>query len=124
MKQTELTRRLLNAIPELTDAYKELLAWWGGGEEPGQHVIFGDVLNPFLLGLLESMSNEELLIRVFNLLDTMAIDEDIRVKEVVVVTVLERLGDDKVLLERARLYMKPNTRKLSDEVEKFWGRVR
>jgi hypothetical protein len=38
------------------------------------------------------------------------------------VTILERLGDDRNVLNIARKYMGKETRKLSDETEKGWGR--
>jgi hypothetical protein len=38
------------------------------------------------------------------------------------VTILERIGDDKRILNTAYKYMRKETRKVSDEIEKFWGR--
>jgi hypothetical protein len=38
------------------------------------------------------------------------------------VTILERIGDDKEMLKKAHKYMGKETRKASDEIEKFWGR--
>ena len=41
-------------------------------------------------------------------------------QEVVAVTVCERLGHEKSTHDKARAYMGPATRKISDEIEAFW----
>lgn len=85
-------------------------------------VFFGDVLNPFLLEELSTMRNRELLQRIFNFLESMAVSGDKEVGWVLTASILERLGDDKIILERARSLMEPETLKLSHEVEKSWSR--
>ena len=52
----------------------------------------------------------------------MAVSDDKRIQEVAAFGVLEWLGNDKQRLEKARTLMRNNTRKMSDEVEKFWRR--
>lgn len=53
----------------------------------------------------------------------MAECKDVRVRDVLAWTVLERLGDDRKQLMRAYEFMGPNTKFLSKEVEMFWGRT-
>ena len=52
----------------------------------------------------------------------MATQGDDDVKELLSVTILARFGDSKKLLQTAYKYMGAETRKASDEIEKFWGR--
>lgn len=55
-------------------------------------------------------------------MEKLANNEDIKVQEVVAVTVCERLGDRPELLKKARNYMGDTTLRFSQEVEKFLGR--
>jgi hypothetical protein len=113
---------LLEAVPELRAGY-EAECRHGVDEPLGPHVIFGDVLNPYLLGLLGADRPDAKLRRVFQFLERLANHEDIHIQELVAVTVCERLGDDPKLLRRAHEYMGARTRQFSDEVEVFWGRT-
>ena len=121
-----LDRQLVSAMPELADRYDALLRAWGD-EAPGPHVVFGDVLNPFLLGLLASEESAAphatTLRRVFAFLERLAQDGDPRVQEIVWATVCERLGDDPDVLARGRRYMGEATRRLSHEAEAFWDMI-
>lgn len=113
-----LSKRLIETVPELAPQYEKELEWWGG-EEAGAHNIYGDVLNPYLISLLQSDPNpgtEEVLNRIFAFLEVLSKHPDVHVPEVVGVTVLEvLLGAG--LLEKARRYMGPATLQMSKEIE-------
>lgn len=113
---------LVKQIPEIKNLLLEELNWWRG-EEPGLHNIFGNVLNPFLVELLAKEGEEELKVRIFGFLEQMAISPDEYVENILAVTVLERLGDDKSILEEAYKYMGAQTRITSDQIEIGWGRL-
>jgi hypothetical protein len=85
------------------------------------------VLNPYLLRLLTSTESvdqhTDVLRRIFALLERMARHDDVRVHEVVAVTVCERLGSDPATLAAARPFMGDATRRMSHDVEAFWGAV-
>ncbi|MEG0775796.1 hypothetical protein [Clostridium sp.] len=121
MRYCNLSEELIKHIPELQYIYQQELDLWDG-EDPGAHNIFGDVLNPFLIELLKKNAKVELLEKVFVFLGRMATSNDLLVQEVLACTVLERIGDDKVILTKAKEYMNEETRKISDEIEKGWGR--
>ncbi len=116
-----MAEKLIEVVPELRCQYESELEWWGD-EQPGTHIIFGDVLNPYLICLLESGNQEAIMVRIFAFLEELASHEDTRVQEVVAVTVCERLGDDSKVIEKARRYMGKKTLSLSNEIEDFWGR--
>jgi hypothetical protein len=86
--------------------------------------VFGDVLNPYLLGLLaepeSSVEHEALLRRIFGFHEWLARDDEM-VQEVVSTTVVERLGADPDALAIGRRYTGPATRRVSDEIEVFWS---
>jgi hypothetical protein len=113
---------LVEVLPELRAGYEAELRQWGD-EPPGPHVIFGDILNPYLLDLLRSGRQEDTLRQIFQFLECLAHHEDIHIQELVAVTVCERLGDDVAALHMAHKYMGARTRQFSEEVEAFWGRT-
>lgn len=123
-KYEKLPHYLVDAVPEIAERYRTLRRAWGD-ETPGPHVVFGDVLNPYLLGLLTtrdlSVEREALLRRIFSFLEELARADDDRVQEVVSTTVAERLGTDPEALAFGRRYMGPATRRLSDDIELFWS---
>lgn len=118
MLYENMCSRLVAHLPELSDAYETELQWWSSGV-PGPHVMYGDVLNPHIQRMLEA-ADDDALRRVFAFVEMLARNDDVRVQEVVSVTICERLGSDKGRLAKAQRFMGPATRRLSDEVEGFW----
>ncbi|MEW6141996.1 MAG: hypothetical protein AB1597_02420 [Chloroflexota bacterium] len=125
MTYKDLVDNLIKAVPEIADAYNKYLKWSGRTrDDPLPHVVFGDVLlQRFLLEELSTMKNTELLNRIFDFFELMAVSDDKDVRDVLSDTVLERIGDDKRILENARSLMRRNTRELSDKAERFLGRL-
>ncbi|CVK21606.1 MULTISPECIES: DUF7674 family protein [Sporomusa] len=121
MTYDSLVRELIVELPEFQEAYEKEVEWWDG-QEPSPHNFFGDVVTPYLLNLLNKEKNEEITTRIFRFFTDMASSEDVKIQEVLAQSVLERLGDEKVLLAKAYPFMSDNVRKLSREAEKFWGR--
>lgn len=106
-KFAKINEALVSAAPELRRKYVEETEAWG--EEMGPHVIYGDVLNPYLTDLLQAGDDptaEEALGRIFVFLERMLGDPDPDFSEVVTITVAEHLESDPEL-ERARLFMGP-----------------
>lgn len=118
---SNLGDKLVEAVPELQPQYLAELEWWDE-DKPGIHIIFGDILNPYLISLIKSDSQQETLIRIFDFLEKLANHKNEQIQEVVAVTVCERLGDEPELLLKARQYMGSKTQEMSYEIEKFWGR--
>jgi len=123
MNYKTLIDEFMNDFPELIEL-AEKKPWWKENEEhePLVHIFAGDIFNPYLIEQLSVGQNEDLLNRIFEFLELMAISEDTFVKEVLTDTILERLGDDKQILEKARAFMRSNTLRMSHEVERFLGR--
>jgi len=123
LNEKNIVVKLLYSIPEIREEYELEFEWWDG-EFPGLHNIFGDVFNPFLIRLIKNNNNLNLLKRTFEFLENMAISNDDNVKNVLSVTVLENLGDDKKILNKSFEYMGANTKKLSLEIEESLGRLK
>lgn len=120
MRYEDLGDVLIEAVPELGPTYESEVKDWPPGEW-GAHLIYGDLLNPYLICLLDRPDQEDVLGRIFALLERLTNQDDVRIQEVVAVTVCERLGSDKARLRRAQKYMGETTLKFSHEVEAFWG---
>lgn len=117
LKYSNIAQRLAEVIPELRSEIEELRAWWGD-EEPGPHVVFGDVLYPFLVSLLDSTTDkDEVLTRIFSLLEDMAASPDVHVQEVVAFSICEHLLGNTRRMERSHAFLGENTAKLCHDVE-------
>jgi hypothetical protein len=117
-KYFEMIPLLLERIPELRVQYGKELEWWGG-EHPGPHVVYGDLLNPLLVELLNRNGDEALLRRVFSLLEELSKSEEDGVKDVVGVTVIQYLLGERDLIEKARRYMGPETLIIAGELQNW-----
>jgi hypothetical protein len=105
-KYRAVNEALATAIPELRPRYEQELTAWG--EEMGPHVIYADVLNPFLAQLLAAPDeNEETLRRIFQFLEELLAHPDTDFSDVARVTVAEDLESDRDRLEVAREFMGP-----------------
>jgi len=96
---------LVHALPELRPRYEEETEAWGG--EMGPHVIYADVLNPYMTDLLQSADDPATgaaLSRVFAFLEMLAEDSDPEATT----TVAEHLESEPELLDRARRFMGPS----------------
>lgn len=121
MNYQTVVEELTKEVTEIVPLYTSELELWGN-EDPGPHNIFGNVFNPFLIKLLNENNDIELLSRIFLFLEKMAGCEDVMVRDLLGATILERLGDDGMILDIATSYMGIQTSKMSDEVERGWGR--
>jgi hypothetical protein len=110
---------LSSRVPELREEIEAVRQTWAP-EPPGQHIIYGDILNPYLVKLLETGADDQRLQEIFAFLEELAQNPDDHVREVVGVTVLEHLGGNKARLAKARRFMGPATLALSGEIERFW----
>jgi hypothetical protein len=120
LNREKLTEYFLNNFPEYKASLNEHLKDYG---ELLAHVFFGDTICVKLMELLKGgTENEEEIKKIFMLLEKMAVEGDIDIKEVLQVSILEVLGDDKKLLEKSFKYMGEKTKIASDEIERFWGR--
>jgi hypothetical protein len=98
---------LVSRLPELRAAYDAMTASWD--EEMGPHIVYDEILNPYLTRLLESgdEASETELRRVFGVLEDLLVGEDAYAAGAVATTVGEYLESDRELLQRARLFMGP-----------------
>jgi hypothetical protein len=110
VKPGDLNRKLVRRFPGLVEGYLEAKRLWGG-DEPGPHVVYGDVLVPFIRSTLARDASASDLELVMEFLEELSAATDGDTLDVVVTSVLEPLLDDE---HRGRFEeaMRPRTRKL------------
>lgn len=149
MTWESMSQVLVDVFPELHTPYEELLAWWtdpqyadddddGTDDVPGNHIVYGDIFTLYLICLLDD-SREEHYLRSFHrlalaqtereertkegfdFLEGMCLNEDIRVQEVAVVTILEYMHGRSKLLALATPYFGPASLSALKDLDDFWG---
>ena len=119
MNYDEIVNEFLDEFPEYIPMYMEHIEI---NSEVLPHVFFGETLNEDLPKLIEENKKVNLN-AIFTFLERMATDGDQEVKNLLMVTILERLGDEPTLLRHAVFkYMGEKTKQSSIIIERFWGR--
>lgn len=137
---------LVDVFPELRETYAELLALWADPERanddgtcdvPGNHIVYGDIFTPYLVRLLGGLEQDCLPSRshplrigrtgrrkrvqdAFAFLEGMCLNEDVRVQEVAIVTVLEYIHGWG-LSALAKPHYGPALRAAAREVDEYCG---
>lgn len=120
LSKDNIVEKMLEAIPEVFPIYNKEMEWWG---EALPHIVFGDVLNQYAIKLLKSSKEISIIKRIFDFYEKMASCDDLYVKQILTTTVLERLGDEKKVLNRAKEYMGTQTIKCLKVINKAIGRA-
>lgn len=118
----EIIDVLISEFPELQQSYREELEFWDP-DTPSIGNLIDGILYPFVINELSLINNSEKLNRVFGFLEKMALSKEQIIKDALMHSVLECLGDHKELLKKSYNYMGIETRILSDMIEQFYGRL-
>jgi hypothetical protein len=117
-------------FPKLREPSEEFLRDWRSRTDPadpsyGGHYVWVDVLfHQVMYSLLDGQSEDVAgLTTFFQTLEDLAVEADGQMREFLKAGILEIIGDDDARLKRARRYMGPGTRELSDDIERTWGRT-
>ena len=82
--------------------------------KPGLHVLYGNVLNPYVTELLKTPNESDEIRKIFSFYEELAISDDEEVRNLLQVTLLECLWDDFIVFDRAISYMLPETKKINE----------
>lgn len=100
---------LAAAFPDLRSQIEAETSWWSPDPVEVEPLV-GDIFAPYLARMLEeSGSTSSELERAFELIEKMVEDPDFRVRDLAVVSILEALEDDPLVLEKARSIMGSET---------------
>jgi hypothetical protein len=114
-----LNSELLKRLTELRDRYAGLRELWDD-EEPGPHVVFGDVLVPYLIETLTEAPKTPGLAVAFEFLEELLGSADQNIRDVVGGSVLEDLYDAPSARANATRLMGPATRRLAEQIGEAW----
>ena len=108
MTSRELNCMLIQWVPEIAATYEKEVEWQEG-DETGAHIIFGDVLVPHIIELVEKQDRESIK-KIFEFIEHVLLLEDEYAEEVVVLSVIESLYYQMEDLSAVYLHMKEKTR--------------
>lgn len=116
----EFFEKMQEFLPSTREEYCESVKEYG---EVLETVVIEDIFMPKILGLLAKNENCELLRNIFNYFEEILDKSDPHLINVFSITVLEILGNDKVILDVAKQYMGSKTELLQIKVDRELGRV-
>lgn len=111
-----LINHFLRLFPEFHDCYLEHLDF---NQEFLGHVFFGDEVSTYVEGLLRESDDIEQIEKFFSFFEWMATQTNLYIVQVLSTTILYYLGGHTDILKKAQSYMKPHTKKLSQEIEEL-----
>ena len=89
MEAKELNRLLIDRFPELEKKYHDEVDWQEGNET-GSHVVYGDVLAPYLEAAV-AQNKQEVLKKMFVFVEEILCQNEDYSDEVIMFSVLERI---------------------------------
>ena len=89
MTSRELNSMLIQWVPEVAATYEKEVEWQEG-DATGAHIIFGDVLVPHIIELVEEQESESLK-KIFEFIEHLLSLNDEYAEEVVMLSVIESL---------------------------------
>jgi hypothetical protein len=115
-----LVEVFVKEFPIFHEVLEEEKKWWDG-ELPQPHIFFGDVVCPYLEEIIKEQQSGELE-KIFEFFERMATSNHQQIQEVLVCTILEKLGDDKSIISSAYEFMGNLTKSFSQRLEEDLGR--
>jgi hypothetical protein len=113
-----LNDELAKRVPELAQGVARIRQQWDDSE-PGPHVVYGDLLVPYLERAARAPTHPPGLVAAFDLLEEMITSfHDDEIKNVAGASVLEPLSGDRQAWSALRPFMGPYTSTLADQMEK------
>jgi len=102
-------------FPELSILFEEQSKRWGEDVIP-PHCFYGDTLNYYVTELLRENSDRQQIKKVFQFYEEMASSEDVEVRNLLQVTLLEYLWDEELVFRNALENMQLKTRIINSDI--------
>ena len=120
MKYEDLYDEFINLFPEDHEQFKRLEEKTGAERSIGMHIVFGLVVSPYILSLLEK--DHEKAKQAFDFVEKMEISEDERIVNVADVSVLEILITEETCgIEKIRKYLGPESLASVSHTAKYYN---
>ncbi len=110
---------IIKRFPELKEQVEEEMSGLG---EFLPHVIFGNVFNPLTVSLLkqDDYLTNKTIIRIFDMYEDLSSNGDNETQNLVQVTLLEYLWDEKITYNRALKLIGEHTKKLWNDIDNYF----
>jgi hypothetical protein len=119
VKYDTLYEEFLSLFPDDVDRLSEKASEVSAEPSDGMHVMFGMVVVPFVMELLECKDERKLKI-AFDFFEEMAKAENSMISEVLEFTILEDIiSRGRATLDKCKQYMKQNTLDSCSVIEKY-----
>ena len=82
-----------------------------------------DIIMPRVIDLMKNLKNEKKVKEIFDYFEKVSTEADENLLNIFSITVLEMLGDDRDILEIAKQYMGPITKKYQKDADLDLGRI-
>ena len=100
--------KLIEEFPELKDNYEQEVCWQDN-DDTGAHTVYGDVFTPFIEKNIENQDDKKI-IEICNFIEELLSINDEYIENVICLSVLERIIDNKANLEYFKKFAKENTK--------------
>ena len=114
MEKKQLNTLLISTFPELEKEYYEEVDWQEG-DETGSHIVYGDVLAPYIEKNIMQQNDAEIK-TVFAFVEKILLRNETYSDEVIMFSVLERLLSDKEKFEYCKKHFGKCTEKIIKEM--------
>lgn len=119
-RTAEFFVKMQEFLPSTKEAYIESIKEYG---EVLETVVIEDIFMPLILNLLSENREQQLLENIFKYFEEIVNSDDLHLINVLSITVLEMLGNDKAILETAKQYMGTKTTVLQIKADEELGRI-
>ena len=120
----DFLNKMLDFFPNIVNEYNEMCyEMQQDYSERLDTIIIEDLFMPEVVTLLEKNNDTELLKKIFDYFEIVSSNADKELENIFVVTTLEILGNEKNVLENAKMYMGPKTAILQYKADRALGRV-
>lgn len=106
--QKEMNLKLIEKFQELKDNYEQEVCWQDK-DETGAHTVYGDVFTPFIEKNIDNQDDKKI-IEICNFIEELLSINDEYIENVICLSVLERIIDNKANLEYFEKFAKENTK--------------
>lgn len=120
IKSDAFFRTMLRFLPSTSNEYNNSLERKGRVQET---VVIEDIFMPEIIKLLKENTEKKLLEEIFVFFEDVSNYGDEHLVNIFSITVLEILGNEKEILEKAKIYMGPKTTEFQIEADKGLGRL-
>ncbi len=119
-RTAEFFEKMQEFLPSTKEAYSESVKEYG---EVLETVVIEDIFMPQIVKLLRENKEHQLLESIFMYFEEIVNSDDSHLINVLSITVLEILGNDKLILETAKQYLGTKTTALQIKADQELGRV-